>query len=415
MPSKAIILSIGDEILYGQTLDTNSHWISGELDKLGVQVLRKITLSDTREDILDTLREAENKADIILITGGLGPTNDDLTKPCLVEYFGTTLVRNEQVLENIANLFNARGREMTALNEAQADLPANCIPIMNTIGTAPGMWFERDETVIVSMPGVPYEMKRMMSETILPRLEAHHLDGGIYHRMIRTIGIPESKLAELIKYWEDQLPAAIKLAYLPTMGSVKLRLTAKGDDEEALQQLMKDQIDKVLPTIDKYVYGFDDEEIEEAIGRLLKSEGKTLAVAESCTGGFLSHKITSVPGSSAWFQGGYVPYSNKLKNEQLQVANETLEQHGAVSEPVVLALAENVRKAFNTDVAVSISGIAGPSGGTPDKPVGTVWIGYADATKTVAKKFQFTKDRAINIKFSALAALNMIRINLDKE
>ena len=415
MPSKAIILSIGDEILYGQTLDTNSHWISGELDKLGVQVLRKITLSDTREDILETLHEAEVKADIVLITGGLGPTNDDLTKPCLVEYFDTTLIRNEEVLDNIANLFNARGREMTALNEAQADLPANCIPIMNTIGTAPGMWFEHHGTVIVSMPGVPYEMKRMMSETILPRLAANHLDGGIYHRMIRTVGIPESKLALLIKEWEDQLPPTMKLAYLPSMGSVKLRLTAKGDDKEALLRSMQEQIDAVLPTIQKYVYGFDDEEIEEAIGRILMTAGKTLAVAESCTGGFLSHKITSVPGSSAWFQGGFVPYSNQLKNEQLQVSLKTLEQHGAVSEPVVLALAENVRKAFATDVAISISGIAGPSGGTADKPVGTVWIGYADASKTVAKKFQFTKDRTINIKFSALAALNMIRINLDKE
>lgn len=415
MPTKAEIISIGDEILYGQTLDTNSHWISGQLDQLGIQVVRKITVGDGRDEILAAFKEAEQRADIILITGGLGPTNDDLTKPCLVEYFDTVLERNEEMLTNIANLFQARGREMTFLNEAQADLPANCFPILNTIGTAPGMWFDRNNKVFISMPGVPYEMKRMMTDIILPKLKQEWVQGGIYHRMIRTIGIPESKLADLIKDWEKNLPSDIKLAYLPTMGSVKLRLTAKGDGEEELKIRMQKEIDQVLPIIEKYVYGFDEEEIESVIGRTLLNQGLTLAVAESCTGGFLSHKITSVPGSSAWFNGGFVPYSNKLKNEQLNVPMKIIEEHGAVSEPVVLALVENVRKAFRSDVGVSISGIAGPGGGTPEKPVGTVWIGYSDKKKTVAKKFQFTKDRSINITYSAIAALNMIRINLEKK
>lgn len=414
MPTRAEIISIGDEILYGQTLDTNSHWISGQLDNLGIQVSRKITIGDTKEEILTAFKEAETRTDIILITGGLGPTNDDLTKPCLVEYFDTQLIRNEGMLENITNLFESRGREMSELNKAQADLPANCTPILNAIGTAPGMWFERNGKVFVSMPGVPYEMKRMMTDTILPKLNTNFVKGGIHHRMIRTIGIPESKLAEMIQEWEANLPSEIKLAYLPTMGSVKLRLTAKGNDEAALSKAMQHHIDKVLPVIEKYVYGFDGDEIEQAIGKMLLKKGFKLSVAESCTGGFLSHKITSVPGSSAWFNGSFVPYSNQLKNEQLNVPMKIIEQHGAVSEPVVLALAENVRKAFKTEVGVSISGIAGPSGGTPDKPVGTVWIGYSDTTKTVAKKFQFTKDRSININYSAIAALNMIRINLDK-
>ena len=413
MPAKAVIISIGDEILYGQTLDTNAHWISNELDTLGVHVIKRYTIGDIREEILKTLEEAESLADIILITGGLGPTNDDLTKPCLVEYFDTHLVRNDEMLENIRTLFYARGREMTELNEAQADMPANSTAIKNAIGTAPGMWFERNRKVMVSMPGVPYEMRRMMTVTILPKLKELFVDVGVYHRIIRTIGIPESKLADMIKDWENQLPKTVKLAYLPTMGTVKLRLTSKGNDEKRLQQIMQEEIDKVLPVIEKYVYGFDDEEIEQAIGRILGKENKKLAIAESCTGGFLAHKITSVPGSSGWFQGGMVPYSNQIKNEALQVPTEVLEEHGAVSEPVVLALAENVRKNFAADVGISVSGIAGPSGGSKEKPVGTVWIGYSDQNKTVAKKFVFTKDRMLNIQYTSIAALNMIRINLN--
>ncbi|WP_421762719.1 competence/damage-inducible protein A [Ekhidna sp.] len=414
MPAKAIIISIGDEILYGQTLDTNSHWISGALDSLGIRVIKKVTIGDTRKEILHYLEQSEKLADMVIITGGLGPTNDDLTKPCLSEYFRTKLVRNQEVLKNIHSMFERAGWEISESNEKQADLPANCTPIVNTIGTAAGMWFDENDTVFVSMPGVPFEMRQMMSDTILPKLKKRFVSDSIYHRMIRTIGIGESKLAEIIADWENQLPDNIKLAYLPTMGSVKLRLTTEGDDETS-KMLVQAQIDKVLPLIEKYVYGFDQEEIEDAIGRMLKNKGMTLSVAESCTGGFLSHKITSVPGSSAWFNGAFIPYSNQLKNEQLKVDNKIIQEHGAVSEPVVLALAKNVRDEFKSDIGISISGIAGPGGGTPDKPVGTVWIGYADANKTVARKFQFIRDREINIKYSAIAALNMIRINLDKE
>jgi len=415
MPSQAEIISIGDEILFGQTLDTNSHWISGELDKLGIQVARKIAIGDRKAEILSALKEAESRADVIIVTGGLGPTNDDLTKPCLVEYFETHLVRNETMLAHIKGIFEARGRMITPINEAQADLPANCQAILNVVGTAPGMWFERNGKVMISMPGVPYEMQRMMSKYILPQLKERFVKGVLSHRIIRTIGIPESTLADLIKEWEANLPANIKLAYLPAMGMVKLRLTAKGDDEKWLNAQMQSQIDKVLPLIEKYVYGFDDEEIEEAIGRMLKERNFTLAVAESCTGGYLSHRITSIPGSSQWFCGGMVPYSNKLKNEQLHVPNEILTKFGAVSEPVVLALAKNVKEAFGADVGISISGIAGPSGGSKEKPVGTVWFGYSDNEKTIAKCLHFTKDRMLNIQYGTTAALNMIRINLDKK
>lgn len=414
MPAKAILISIGDEILYGQTLDTNSHWISGELDSLGIRVTKKVTIGDSREEILLNLKEAESQADMVLITGGLGPTSDDLTKPCLTEYFETHLERNQEILENIQSMFKRAGWEMSESNAMQADLPANCIAIKNTIGTAAGMWFERNNKVIVSMPGVPFEMRQMMKDSILPGLEKKFVRDTINHRMIRTIGIGESKLAEMIKEWEQQLPLEIKLAYLPTMGAVKLRLTTTGDNASTKKSVQA-EIDKVIPLIEKFVYGYENEEIEEAIGRMLSSKGMTLSVAESCTGGYLSHKITSVPGSSQWFNGAFVPYSNQLKNEQLKVDSKIIQEHGAVSEPVVLALAKNVRKEFKSDVGISISGIAGPGGGTPEKPVGTVWIGYSDAKKTVAKKFQFIRDREINIKYSAVAALNMIRINLDKD
>ncbi|WP_436515869.1 competence/damage-inducible protein A [Ekhidna sp. To15] len=414
MPAKAIIISIGDEILYGQTLDTNSHWISGELDRLGIRVHKKVTISDTREVILENIKEAEENADIVLITGGLGPTNDDLTKPCLAEYFNTPLVRNEEAYANIKAMFEKAGWEMTESNEEQADLPANCKAINNPIGTASGMWFDSGSKVIVSMPGVPFEMKHMMSETVLPRLKEQFVMDGIFHRMIRTIGIGESKLAEIIKEWETNLPKEIKLAYLPTMGAVKLRLTTD-DDSEAMQKKVQDQIDAVLPLIEKYVYGFDKEEVSEAIGRILKESNQTLAIAESCTGGYLSHQVTSIAGSSHWFRGSMVPYSNDLKRDLLGVDQKILDTDGAVSEAVVLALAENVRKTLKSDVGVSVSGVAGPGGGSEEKPVGTVWIGYSDKNKSVAKKFRFIRDREINIKYSAIAALNMIRINLDKD
>lgn len=415
MPRQAVVISIGDEILYGQTLDTNAHWISGELDRAGIQVDQRLTIGDRKEEILSSLQNAEKRADIILITGGLGPTSDDLTKPCLLEYFQTDLIRDKEVLSHIIELFTTRGREVTEVNKAQADIPANSEAVPNSLGTAPGIWIERNGKVFVSMPGVPYEMQRMMTDTIIPKLKDKYVKGGVFHRMIRTIGIPESTLADIIQDWERSLPKEIKLAYLPTKGSVKLRLTAKGEGKDRLHQMMQVEIDKVLPSISRYVYGFDDEEIEEAIGRMLLEKKMTLAIAESCTGGFLSHKITSVPGSSQWFQGSFVPYSNKLKNEQLRVPEEILKTHGAVSEPVVISLAENVRKSFGTNVGISISGIAGPGGGTEEKPVGTVWIGYADDKRTVAKKFLFVKDRSLNIEYTATAALNMIRIYLGKD
>lgn len=411
MSKYAEIISIGDEILYGQTLDTNSHWISGRLDEIGIKVRRKITIGDEREEILNTLKESTERADIILITGGLGPTRDDLTKPLLAEYFGVGLKMNDEAFEHIRTIFEKRGREVTELNRMQAELPENCIKIDNKLGTAPGMWFEENETVYVSMPGVPYEMEGMMNDIILPKLKEKFTGGVIYHKIVKTVGIGESALAEKITDWEDHLPKSIKLAYLPTFGQVKLRLTALGDDKSHLEKEVGKEVEKLIPQIASYVYGYDNDELEKVVGDILLKNNKSIAFAESCTGGYISHLMTKVPGSSQYYKGSIVSYDYDVKVNSLDVDRKVMEEKGAVSEEVVLQMARSVRSKLGADVGISVSGIAGPGGGTEEKPVGTVWIGYSDEQKTVAKKFNFSKDRNVNIKLSALCALNMFRIN----
>ena len=411
MPTYAEIISIGDELLYGQTLDTNAHWISAQLDLIGIKVKRRVTIGDVKEEILSAFKEAEERADVVLITGGLGPTNDDLTKPLLAEYFNVGYELNESALLEITELFNKKGRELTEPNRKQAELPANCTKLTNSMGTAPGMWFDERNTIFVSMPGVPYEMQDIMTAEVLPRLSKRFSVGVIIHKIIRTVGIPESSLAELIKDWEDALPNQLKLAYLPSMGQVKLRITAIGDNKEELNELVKSHLESVLPLIEKYVYGFDDDELEKVVGETLLKHNKSIAFAESCTGGYLSHMITSIPGSSSYFKGSIVSYDYDVKVNSLDVNLQEMEEKGAVSEEVVVQMAQAVRQKLNADVGLSISGIAGPGGGTEEKPVGTVWICYSDKEKTIAKKFNFTRDRVLNIKFSALAALNMFRIH----
>ncbi len=413
MPALAEIITVGDEILYGQTLDTNSHWIRQELDKAGIKALRETRIGDQRQEMRKLIEEAESRSDIILVTSGLGSTRDDMLTPCLVEYFDAKWVRKEEIQADISPLSSRFEQKITELTVNQAGLPEIGIPVNTISGTAVGMWFERNGKVLIYLPRVAYDMKKMMSDSIIPKLKNLFVTDVICHKVIRTIGISESKLAHVITDWASQLPGNIKLAYLPSIGTVKLRLTSWGAHRSDVETAVAQQAEKVVPLIRQYVYGYDEDEIEAVIGRLLTSSNKKLAIAESCTGGFLSHRVTSVPGSSEWFNGSFVSYSNQLKKEQLQVDQEVLERHGAVSEPVVLALAENVRKTFHADVAVSVSGIAGPGGGTEEKPVGTVWIGYADSTKTLAKKFQLSKDRTINIQHSATVALDMIRINLD--
>ena len=412
MTATAEIISIGDELLYGQTLDTNAHWISHKLDEYNIKVFQRTTIGDDADQILNAFATAAERVDIVLITGGLGPTKDDLTKPLLAKYFGVGMVHHEEVLRDITLLFAKASREVAALNAQQAELPANCEKITNPMGTAPGMWFYENNTVFVAMPGVPYEMKSIMTQSILPKLHEMFSKGVLHHHIIKTIGITESSLSDLIEDWEVNLPKHIKLAYLPTKGQVKLRLTGSGDDLNILKQEIDALQMAIMPKIAKYVYGFGADSLEGVIGQLLNKNNLTLATAESCTGGYLAHMITSVPGSSRYFKGSVIAYSNEVKTAQLGVSTEDLKQQGAVSEKVAKELAEGVRKALNTDIAIATTGIAGPDGGTIEKPVGTVWIAYSDKHKTLAKKFNFSRDRTFIVHWSALAALNMIRLNV---
>jgi nicotinamide-nucleotide amidase len=410
----AELLTIGDEILYGQIVDTNSQWMSVELDKVGIKVIRKTTVGDQEEEILTAFAEAEKRADIILITGGLGPTSDDLTKPLLAKYFNCKLEIHEEALQEITAFFKSRGREMIEPNRQQAALPVCCTKITNPIGTAPGMWFEKNGKVFMSMPGVPHEMKKMMTERVIPKLKEKFQTPNIYHKVIRTIGIGESFLAEKIASWEKALPSHIKLAYLPSLGEVKLRLTGFSDSSSHLESEINDLIEKLKPVAGDYIYGYGDEPIEVAIGKMLRERKLTLSMAESCTGGYLSHLITSVPGCSDYFLGSMVPYAYEIKMRQLGVKPEVLEKYGAVSEPTIIEMANIVRAKFNTDIGVATSGIAGPGGATPEKPVGMVWIAYSDKHHTVTKKLQISNDRAINIKMASAAVLNLIRLSLPK-
>lgn len=408
----AELLTIGDEILYGQIVDTNSQWMSVELDKVGIKVIRKTSVGDQEQEILTAFAEAEKRADIILITGGLGPTSDDLTKPLLAKYFNCDLVMNEEALAEVTAFFKSRGREMTELNRQQAALPSACTKITNPIGTAPGMWFERSGKIFMSMPGVPHEMKKMMTERVIPKLKETFRMPVIQHKVIRTIGIGESFLADKISSWEKALPTHIKLAYLPSLGEVKLRLTGFGEDAASLEKEINLLTEKLLPLAGEYVYGYGDEPIEVAIGKMLRERKLTLSMAESCTGGYLSHLITSVPGCSDYFLGSMVPYAYEIKMRQLGVKPEVLEKYGAVSEQTIIEMANIVRAKFNTDIGVATSGIAGPGGATPEKPVGMVWIAYSDKHQTVTKKLQISQDRAINIRMASVALLNLIRMSL---
>ncbi|MBS1506368.1 MAG: competence/damage-inducible protein A [Bacteroidetes bacterium] len=413
-PILAELLTIGDEILYGQIVDTNSQWMSVELDKVGIKVIRKTSVGDVESEILSAFAEAEQRADIILITGGLGPTSDDLTKPLLAKYFNCELKLHEEALQELSAYFKSRGRELSETNKQQAFLPVCCTKITNPVGTAPGMWFERNGKIFMSMPGVPHEMKKMMTERVIPKLKEKFKTPTIVHKVIRTVGIGESFLADKITAWEKSLPTHIKLAYLPSLGEVKLRLTGFGDDEQKLKAEVEGLTAKIQPLAGEYIYGYGDEPLEAAIGKLLREKKLTISMAESCTGGYLSHLITSVPGSSEYFLGSMVPYDYQIKMRQLGVRPEVLEQYGAVSEPTIIEMANIVRAKFNTDIGVATSGIAGPGGATPEKPVGLVWIAYSDKHHTVTRKLQLSTERLVNIKAASIAVLNLIRTSLPK-
>lgn len=402
------IITIGDEILYGQLLDTNTQWLSEALDAAGFKVIRKTSIGDGIRETLHILAEAEQRADIILITGGLGPTQDDHTKPAMAQYFNSPITTNAQALEELKLFFSRRGVALSPTNAKQADLPEKCQMISNSLGTAPGMWFEKEGKVFVSMPGVPFEMKEMMTSHVLPKLKEKYPTDVLYHKEIKTAGIGESWLSDKIRDWENSLPNNISLAYLPSLSTVKLRLTAKGDDIATLRNEVEQEIARILPIIQPFVYGYDQDTLEQVVGRLLIEQKKTLALAESCTGGHISHLITSVPGSSAYFQGSLIPYHNDFKAGILGVNAATLEQHGAVSEATVIEMANNVRKLFKASFGIASSGIAGPDGGTAEKPVGTVWLALSDGVQTVTKKLSLGRGRLHNIQSTSTAALYLL-------
>lgn len=404
----AEIITIGDEILIGQVVDTNSAWMAKQLNLAGIKVKQVTSVSDDAEHIIEALKLAEKRARIILITGGLGPTKDDITKFTLARYFNMGMRRDEETLRHVEGIFERLNRPMIESNRNQADVPDGCTVIQNKNGTAPCMWFEHDGNVIVSMPGVPFEMMYLMEEEILPRLSSSFKLPFIFHKTILTAGIGESFLAAEIAGLEDALPAHIKLAYLPRLGQVRLRLSGSGNEERLLQEEVSLHARLIADQIRKYVVVEEDIALEKAMLDIMKTRKLTLATAESCTGGYIAQLITQHPGCSAVYMGGAVTYSNELKRSVLGVNEATLLQFGAVSQETVVEMAEGALERFKTDYAVAVTGIAGPDGGTADKPVGSVWIAVAGRKGTRSRLFTFGNKRAQNIERSAIAALSMI-------
>ena len=406
---KTEIITIGDEILIGQIVDTNSAWMGQQLNLNGIEVYQVTSVHDNHAHIIKALADAEKNVDLVLITGGLGPTKDDITKDCLCEYFGTELVYYPEVFEYIQSLLTSRNVTINQLNRDQALMPASCTILQNSAGTASGMWFEQNGTIFVSMPGVPFEMEAIMTEEVFPRLIKRGIMQSIVHKTILTYGLAESMLAEKIERWESALPDYIKLAYLPSALTVRLRLSAYGTDKSMLAAQIDQQVQELLKIIPEYVFGFDDDNMALIIGRMLVKFCHTLAVAESCTGGNIAHSITSNAGSSEYFKGGVVAYSNEIKSKLLKVPSSMIETYGAVSQQVAESMAVGAQNALNADFSIATTGIAGPDGGSTDKPIGTVWIAVAGPSGVKSEKFIFRHNRERNIIRSTQSALDLLR------
>lgn len=405
----ADIINIGDELLIGQVINTNASWMAERLNSIGIRVRQITAIADSAQHIKQSLDDALSSSELVILTGGLGPTKDDITKHVLAEYYNSKLVTHVPTLQDVEQFFKIRGRTITELNRRQAEIPECCEPLPNSKGTAPGMWFEREGKILISVPGVPFEMKALMEDHILPRLAARINGDVIIHKTILTQGVGESFLADMISDWEDALPPYIRLAYLPQPGIVRLRLTATGNNRAMLQKEIIELTDKLQHIIPGYIFGFETDTLEAIVGRMLRERKETLSTAESCTGGYLAHMITSVSGSSDYFRGSIVAYANSLKTDLLGVSSQLIEKHGAVSREVVEAMASGARNKLDASWALANSGIAGPSGGSPEKPVGTVWIALAGPKGVEANKLLLGGDRERNIHISSLSALNMLR------
>lgn len=405
---KATIITIGDEILIGQIVDTNSVSIAKKLNAIGITISEKLSIGDTREAIVSTIDRALKATDILVITGGLGPTKDDITKHTLAQIFNSELVYNEAEGEHVKSLLARRGIEFTDLNRGQAMLPKCCTVLHNAHGTAPGMWFERDGKVIVSLPGVPFEMEHLMDDEVIPRLKAHFELKAIVHRTLITRGIPESILAARIAEWEDALPSHLHLAYLPAPNVVRLRLSAYDVEGAATEEEITAQFDTLRSIIGDNIVGYEGSSVEQQIHEILTARGEKLAVAESCTGGTIAAKFTAMAGASAYFMAGVVSYSNEAKHDILGVSWDSLNAYGAVSEQVAREMAEGVRRVSKADYAIATTGIAGPGGGSKEKPVGTVWMAVATPTKTIAVMRNSGTDRSQIISRASAYAIEML-------
>lgn len=410
---KAKIISIGDELLIGQVVNTNASWLGNKLTTNGIQVVSTLTVGDGEKDIMDAL-EACSDVDIVAITGGLGPTADDITKPTMCKFFNTELVFCQDAYDNVMSIFKLRGYQMSKRNEGQAYIPKACKYIPNRYGTAPCMWFEKGKTVYVSMPGVPFEMKNVFEKEILPMLLGHFKVTPYLSKVVMTTGVGESFLADKIKDWEENLPGFLSLAYLPQYGLVRLRLDGRHPDREFLEKTLDDEINKLIPLIGDHIFGFDEMSIAEVVLDMLKSKGKTVASAESCTGGTIAKVITAIPGSSAAFKGTVVSYATEVKEKVLGVSHLDIEKYTVVSRQVVEQMAVGVRNLLETDYAVATTGIAGPDGGTEQTPVGTVWMAVATPDGVVSKVGNFGKDRGNNIERATNTVLEMLRQELKK-
>ena len=408
--TKTSIITIGDELLIGQVIDTNSAWMAQELNKAGIWVNRRLAIGDGRTDILQALEAESAHSDIILITGGLGPTADDITKPVLCEYFNTTLVINEEALENVKNIFTKiLQRPLIERNLKQAEVPASCLVIQNNRGTAPGMLFEKNGKIFIAMPGVPHEMKGMMTDNVIPYLQKRFATHFVSHRTLLTAGIGESTLADLIQDFEISLPPDIRLAYLPNYGMVRLRLTANATHADKLEDQLNNLFANLKSRVSEWMVTDQDISLQEALGKILNERKQTLATAESCTGGHAAQLITSIPGSSAYFKGSVVAYDNEVKIKLLGVDPVIISTHGAVSEETVRAMVRGAITLLKTDFAIATSGIMGPGGGTESKPVGTVWIAAGDGQETITQKFWFRFDRQRNTELTTVNVLNLLR------
>ncbi len=408
---KAAIITIGDEILIGQIIDTNSVWLSQQLISMGVDILETCSISDEKNAILDAVERLIEKVDLILVTGGLGPTKDDITKKVLADYFSLPMAFDQTLFNKIGSYFKKIGIPVTEMHRQQCYMPEGIIQLENKMGTAPGMLFQTGSKMLVSMPGVPYEMKWIFENSFTPVLYEHHPElGNIYHRTIKTAGIGETSLAEKIEDITDKLPPDISLAFLPSLGHVKLRLTTKTSSTN--NQIVDDFVDIIAQRLGHLVYGFDGISIEQALMRDFKERSLTVATAESCTGGYIAHRITSAPGSSDYYVGSVVAYDNSVKTDTLNVPKDIINSHGAVSEQSVLAMLDGVLELTGADVAVTTSGIAGPGGGSVSKPVGTIWLAWGNKTNQRTKKLQLSKDRLKNIEFTSIVAMNSLRLFL---